>query len=201
MNCFEVVSLMCAALGHCRLAINDLSPEGEQPLHSSDGLIHAVVNGEIYDYDRVRAELEAIPGLDYKWKGRSDSELVLALYLAYGTSFLSHLRGEFALVLYDDRNKLFVAARDRFGIKPLFWRRGTEGRLMLAAEAKAFLPLGWEPEFDVGAIVDGGWGHDTRTMFKGVNKVRQACGGRDCRVLKRVDTPRSLHDQSRRWHA
>ena len=153
------------ALAHCRLAINDLSPDGVQPLHSAQS-VHAVVNGELYDYDRLRADLET----EYTFTGRSDSELVLALYQVHGISFLSHLRGEFALCLYDERNKVFIAARDRYGIKPLFWRREA-GRVMFAAEIKAFLGLGWEPEWDVGAMVDVGWGQDARTLFKGVQKV------------------------------
>ncbi len=131
-------------MGHCRLAINDLSPEGEQPLHSSDGLIHAVVNGEIYDYDRVRASSKRFRAA-YKWKGRSDSELVLALYLAYGTSFLSHLRGEFALVLHDERTKLFLAARGPLRHQAAILAKGIRGQAHARAEAKAFLPLGWEP--------------------------------------------------------
>jgi hypothetical protein len=157
-----------SGLGHCRLAINDLSPDGEQPLHSPDRSVHAVVNGEIYDYDTVRAHITSVS--DYPFKGHSDSELVVALYLIYGRSFLHHLRGEFSLVIYDERNKTFFAARDRFGIKPLFWTR-QDGRILIAAEIKGFLGMGWEAEWDVGSIVDGGWGQDTRTMFRGVQKV------------------------------
>lgn len=155
------------ALGHVRLAINDLSPTGDQPLHSPDGLVHAIVNGEIYDYDRLRALSP-----DYPYVGHSDSELVVALYLQYGQSFLSHLRGEFSLVIFDQRDGSFFAARDRYGIKPLFWtRQKATGQIWVAAEIKAFLGLGWEAEWDVGSIVGGGWGQDTRTVFRGVQKV------------------------------
>jgi len=135
-----------------------------------DNTVHAVVNGELYDHDRIREDLKQRMG--YKFKGRSDSEIVVALYKLYGMSFLRHLRGEFALCLYDSATKFFVAARDRYGIKPLFWTI-QEGRLLLAAEAKAFLPLGWKPEWDVKSLLDGGWNHDTRTIFKGVSKVRR----------------------------
>ena len=158
-------------LGHCRLSINDLSPSGSQPLTSDDGQIHAVVNGEIYDYDRLRDVCAIEHG--YKFNGESDSELVVALYKIYGApAFFEHLRGEFAFVLYDSRegSKKVIAGRDRFGIKPLVWTV-VGGRLLMAAEAKAFLPMGWEPEWDVGAIVDGGWMMDDRTLFKGVKKV------------------------------
>lgn len=127
-----------------------------------------MVNGEIYDYDTIRDQITSLSS--YPFKGHSDSELVVALYLIYGRSFLQHLRGEFSLVIYDQRTRTFLAARDRYGIKPLFWTRDG-GRVMIAAEIKAFLGMGWKAEWDVGAIVDGGWGHDTRTVFKGVQKV------------------------------
>ena len=74
------------------------------------------------------------------------------------------------MCLYDENRQLFLAARDRYGIMPLFWSV-LDGKLAVSAEAKAFLPLGWKQEWDVGSIVDGGWGNDTRTLFKGVQKV------------------------------
>lgn len=157
------------ALGHCRLAINDLSQDGHQPLHSPNGHIHAVVNGEIYDHDRLRAELSHQFG--YRFRGTCDSELVVALYESYGMSFLSKLRGEFALCLYDSSQQYLVAARDRYGIKPLFWTV-VGSRLLISAEAKGFLPLGWKPEWDVKSIREAGWNHDQRTIFKNVHKVR-----------------------------
>ncbi|KAK1507473.1 asparagine synthase [Colletotrichum tamarilloi] len=160
-------------MGHCRLAINDLTPDGNQPIHSDDNAIHAVVNGEIYDHDRIREECRE---KGYVFKGRSDSEVILALYKAFGAPrFLDHLRGEFAFVLYDETAGKVILARDRFGIKPLLWTfvRQTDGVTipMVAPEAKAFLPLGGKPQWDVGAIVDGGWMQDGRSLFKGVKKV------------------------------
>lgn len=152
-----------------RLAINDLSPDGAQPFHDDEDTIHAVVNGELYDHERIRSELKQ--KTDYKFKGRSDCEIVIALYKYYGLSFLSKLRGEFALCLYDAKKQLFIAGRDRYGIKPLFWTI-QDGRLLVAAEAKAFLALGWKPEWDVRSILDAGWNHDERTLFKGVAKIR-----------------------------
>ncbi|KXH44318.1 asparagine synthase [Colletotrichum simmondsii] len=160
-------------MGHCRLAINDLTPDGNQPIHSDDDAVHAVVNGEIYDHDRIREECRA---KGYVFKGRSDSEVILALYKAFGAPrFLEHLRGEFAFILYDETAGKVILARDRFGIKPLLWtivrQTGGGARLLVAPEAKAFRPLGWEPQWDVGAIVDGGWMQDGRSLFKGVKKV------------------------------
>ncbi|KAL9585296.1 MAG: hypothetical protein Q9212_001620, partial [Teloschistes hypoglaucus] len=158
-------------LAHCRLSINDLSSAGRQPLHNSDDRIHAVVNGEIYDYDRLRHECETLQ--NYPFQSDSDSELVLALYSIYGApDFLTHLRGEFAFVLYDARQgaQRVIAARDRYGIKPLVYTR-LGSKLLLASEAKAFLPLGWKPRWDVRAIVDAGWMFDDRTLFRGVRKL------------------------------
>ncbi|KAK1977912.1 asparagine synthase [Colletotrichum cereale] len=147
--------------------------EGNQPIHNDEHTTHAVVNGEIYDHDRIRQDCEQ---KGYKFKGHSDSEVILALYKAYGAPhFLEHLRGEFAFVLYDEVTERVILARDRFGIKPLLWTiiRQLDGssRLVVAPEAKAFLPLGWQPQWDVGAIVDGGWMQDGRSLFKGVRKL------------------------------
>lgn len=158
-------------LAHCRLSINDLSSAGQQPLHSSDNQIHAVVNGEIYDYDRLRHECETVH--NYPFQSDSDSELVLALYKIHGApDFLTHLRGEFAFVLYDNCEgaQRVIAARDRYGIKPLVYTR-VGSKLLVASEAKAFLPMGWKPRWDVRAIADAGWMFDDRTLFRGVRKV------------------------------
>jgi asparagine synthase (glutamine-hydrolysing) len=87
--------------------------------------------------------------------------------------FLSKLRGEFAFCLYDARRQtrqLFIAARDRYGVKPPFWTI-QDKRLLVASEAKAFLALGWKPEWDVRSLIEDGWFHDERTIFKGVYKV------------------------------
>lgn len=157
-------------MAHCRLAINDLTVSGVQPLHSSTG-IHAVVNGELYDYDHLH---DLLSSKGYTFTSRSDSELVLYLYEEFGVEFTRYLRGEFAIALYDGREGKgeTIVLRDRFGIKPMFVRHDRERAVMMVgAEMKAFLPLGWEPEWDVGAIADGGWGQDTRTIFKGVEKV------------------------------
>lgn len=111
-------------------------------MHTADDSVHIVVNGELYDYDQLRSEM--VDKNQYHFKGHSDSELVLALYQFYGMSFLSHLRGKFSLCLYDSARQLFIAARDRYGIKPLFWTING-GRLLVAAEAKAFFHLARSP--------------------------------------------------------
>ena len=124
-------------LGHARLSIIDLTT-GDQPIANEDERLHIVVNGEFYDYERIQRELEQ---RGHRLRTRSDSEIALHLYEELGTQCLHQLRGEFAFVLWDDRNQTLVAARDRFGIKPLFYaRHGAE--LLLASEAKALFAAG-----------------------------------------------------------
>ena len=177
-------------LGSCRLAINGLGPGGQQPFSNTDASIHAVVNGELYDHHRIRDHMTQLSG--YKFQGGSDSEIVLALYEYYGLSFLSSLRGEFALAIYDSRKQLFLAARDRSGIKPLFWTVHS-GTLLLASEAKALLPFGWQPDWDVRSIIDNGWLTEERTIFKGLRKVSRP-GLRILESYPAVDSSRPLHD-------
>ncbi|PIG89664.1 asparagine synthetase [Aspergillus arachidicola] len=153
-------------LGHVRLSIVDLSPAGNQPFHDSEGAIHAVVNGELYDHEEYRTELAQ----EYDFKSNSDCEIVIALYRHYGISFLNKLRGEFALVLYDANRKLFLTARDRYGIKSLYYTM-VGNRLLVATEMKSFLPFGWKPEWDVTAIREGAWMNGSQMLFKGVQRL------------------------------
>ena len=130
-------------IGHTRLSIIDLA-HGDQPLANEDHSIHCVVNGEFYDFERIRAELK---GRGHRFRTHSDSEILLHLYEDLGTECLRELRGEFAFVLWDARRQLLFAARDRFGIKPLFYsQRGT--RLLFASEAKALHAAGVPAEWD-----------------------------------------------------
>ncbi|KAK2058796.1 asparagine synthase [Colletotrichum caudatum] len=160
-------------LAHARLAINDLSPDGVQPLHSDDGKIHAVVNGEIYDHDAIRERL--IREYDYKFKGHCDSEVLVALYKIYGApGIFEHLRGEFSFVVYDENDGRVIVARDRFGIKPMFGTLQGEGagkRILLTSEIKGFLALGWEPEWNVHGLLTGTSMQTHYTVFKDVWKL------------------------------
>ncbi|KAJ7726323.1 putative asparagine synthase [Mycena maculata] len=153
-------------LGHVRLAIIDVA-HGKQPLSDETEAVHCVVNGELYDYASLRADLE-VKGS--KFKTDSDSELVLHLYKHYGLSLAFHLRGEFAFVLYDSTRRLILAARDRFGIKPLYYTQ-VNGQLLLASEIKAFLPFGFKAAWNVESIVHQGEYADDRTIFRGVYKI------------------------------
>src|SRR5499425_3945446 len=120
------------ALGHARLSIIDLTT-GDQPIASEDGKSRIVVNGEFYGYEAIQCELEQS---GHRLRTRSDSEIALHLYEDLGAQCLHRLRGEFAFVLWDETNRTLLAARDRFGIKPLFYAE-RDGVLALASEAKA----------------------------------------------------------------
>ncbi|KAJ5964889.1 uncharacterized protein N7479_004765 [Penicillium vulpinum] len=153
-------------LGHVRLSIVDLSPQANQPFHDSENDVHAIVNGELYNDEYYRKLL----GSEYDFQSLSDCEIVLALYKHYGLSFLSHLRGEFALILWDSRRKIFIGARDRYGVKSLYYTV-VNNRLLVATEMKCFLPFGWKPEWDVQSLRERGWMFGVGTMFNGVKSV------------------------------
>lgn len=143
---------------------------GQQPLSNQEDDLHVVVNGELYDYNRIRSELQS---KGYQFKTESDSEIALCLYQEYGLSFLDHLRGEFAICIWDAKKCRFILAKDRFGIKPLYYTM-VKGTLLVASEVKAFLSMGWEPEWDVDSLLNNGVMFDNRTSFKGVNKLPPA---------------------------
>jgi asparagine synthetase B (glutamine-hydrolysing) len=107
---------------------------------------------------------------------------VLALYKHYGLDFLSHLRGEFALVLWDVKREVYIATRDRYGIKSLYYTVSS-GRLLVATEMKQLLAYGWQAEWDVRSVVERGLIFDERTIFEGVKKV---CRSIHCSLEKLV---------------
>lgn len=131
------------ALCHARLNIIDLF-SGHQPLHSENQKIHLIVNGEFYEYKKIRTKMEKN---GHKFSTNSDSELLLALYQQFGYNCLNFLNGEFSFVLWDEEKNLVFAARDRFGIKPLYYSI-YEGNLYFASEIKALIKLGIPAIFD-----------------------------------------------------
>lgn len=133
-----------AGLAHARLSLLDLSRSGDQPLTSSDGSLKLIHNGEFYDFERIKRDLEA---KGHSFRTKSDSEILLPLYQDLGTAALSKLRGEFAFVLWDRANHQVFAARDRFGIKPLFYAVH-QGRLHFASEVKALFAMGVPAQWD-----------------------------------------------------
>ncbi|MGB6192969.1 MAG: asparagine synthase (glutamine-hydrolyzing) [Terracidiphilus sp.] len=155
-------------LGHARLSIIDLST-GDQPIASEDERTHLVVNGEFYDYERIQRELES---RGHSLRTRSDSEIALHLYEELGPHCLHQLRGEFAFVLWDESHRRLFAARDRFGIKPLFYAWHNDA-LYLASEVKALfaagVPARWDEESVFHSTVGGG--HQMRTLYDGIHQV------------------------------
>jgi asparagine synthase (glutamine-hydrolysing) len=155
-------------LGHSRLSIIDLTT-GDQPIASEDGRTRIVVNGEFYEYEAIRQELQ---GRGHRLSTKSDSEIALHLYEDFGVHCLEHLRGEFALVLWDENRRRLFAARDRFGIKPLFyaWHRDT---LYIASEVKALFAAGVPARWDEESVYHsmGFGGHQVRTLYDGVMQV------------------------------
>lgn len=160
-----------AALGHVRLSIMDLAG-GSQPISSEDGAIQIAVNGEFYGFEKIREELGA---RGHVFKTRSDSEILIHLYEEYGTECLKHLRGEFAFVLWDERNQALFAARDRFGIKPLYYAQDS-GRLLIASEAKALFRMGLPARWDAEAFYLNNYFvmPENRTLFHGVMQIPPA---------------------------
>jgi asparagine synthase (glutamine-hydrolysing) len=156
------------ALGHARLSIIDLET-GHQPIASEDERTHIVVNGEFYGYEAIRQELERA---GHRMRNRSDGEIALHLYENLGPQCLHRLRGEFAFVLWDETNRTLFAARDRFGIKPLFFAFHND-TIYLASEVKALFAAGVPARWDAESMyhsVEGG-GHQMRTLFDGIFQV------------------------------
>jgi asparagine synthase (glutamine-hydrolysing) len=127
-----------SGLGHRRLAIIDLSPSGHQPMTNEAGNSWIVFNGEIYNYHSIREELAA---KGYRFRSKSDTEVLLCAYQCWGEQCLDKLNGMFAFAIYDVATRRLFAARDRLGIKP-FYYHFEKGRLLFASEIKAILASG-----------------------------------------------------------
>ena len=131
---------------HRRLAIIDLTPTGDQPMHGPNGTVISY-NGEIYNFIELRQELSD----RWVFKSSSDTEVILAAYDRWGESCVEHLRGMFAFAIWDERKKKLFAARDRFGIKPFHYTI-QKGMLYFSSEAKALLPFLDEVDTDADAL-------------------------------------------------
>jgi asparagine synthase (glutamine-hydrolysing) len=155
-------------LAHRRLAIIDLTATGAQPMQGPNGTVVAH-NGEIYNYRELRTALAD------RWPFRtaSDTECILACYDIHGEEFLTRLRGMFAFVLFDERRQRLIAARDRFGIKPLYYA-AVDGVLYFASEVKALLPFLPDIETDPGALAEYltfQYTIGSKTLFKHVHQL------------------------------
>src|SRR5215210_4462308 len=157
-------------LGHTRLSIIGLN-NGSQPMTSPDGAVHMVVNGEFYGYREIRERLRA---RGYSFATESDSEIALHLYHERGIQAATELRGEFAVIIADERQRAMFAIRDRFGVKPLYYAV-VNGEVFFASEIKALLALGVPAVWDLeGAIGGMGRSHE-KTEFAGVSTVPPGC--------------------------
>jgi asparagine synthase (glutamine-hydrolysing) len=137
------------AMGMRRLSIIDLSG-GQQPISNEDGTIHVIQNGEIYNFQEIRSDLEK---RGHRFKTNSDTEAIVHLYEEYGTKCVEHLRGMFAFAIWDAPRRRLVVARDRLGIKPLYYAVGN-GRLLFGSELKSLLAVGLDREIDPQALHD-----------------------------------------------
>ncbi len=123
------------SLGHRRLSIVDLSAKGNQPMSSEDGSLIIVFNGEIYNYKELRLRLE---NLGYRFNSHTDTETIIYAYKEYGERCLEWITGDFAFCIYDSNAKKLFIARDRLGVKPLYYTFENK-RLIFASEVKAIL--------------------------------------------------------------
>ena len=161
------------ALGHRRLSIVGIDATGHQPMCSADGLLWIVFNGEIYNYPELRQELSA---LGHGFFTNGDTEVILAAYRQWGTDCLRRFNGMFSFLLLDRARNAIFAARDRFGVKPLYYWVASDGTIAFASEIKQFTTLpGWKArvngqrayDFLVWGLID----NTDQTLFDGVFQV------------------------------
>ena len=159
------------ALGHRRLAIIDIA-SGQQPMFNEDGSVAVVFNGEIYNFQQLVPELEA---LGYRFRTRSDTEVVVHAWRAWGEDCVHRFRGMFAFAVHDRTQGTLFMARDRMGVKPLFYSLLDDGTLLFGSELKvlmahpkldrSFDPCAIEEYFALGYVAE------PRTIFKGARKL------------------------------
>ena len=147
-----------AYLGHRRLSIIDLSEAGKQPMHSYNDRFVITYNGELYNYKELRLQLQrAIQGTQeqpYFFSTQTDTEVILASYMRWGKDCLEHFNGMFAFAIYDKQEKTIFIARDRMGIKPLYYSY-TDNTLVFASEIRAILKSGLiEKNINKDSLVD-----------------------------------------------
>src|SRR5688572_16020503 len=159
------------ALGMRRLSIIDLST-GHQPIHNEDGTAWVVFNGEIYNYRELRTALERA---GHRFYTSSDTETIVHGYEEWGEAVFSRLRGMFGIAIWDARDRTLLLARDRAGIKPLYYAEAG-GRLVFGSEAKCLLASGEvSPEIDPAALdhyLAYLYTPPDQAIFRGVRKLR-----------------------------
>ncbi|HEY7912781.1 MAG TPA: asparagine synthase (glutamine-hydrolyzing) [Blastocatellia bacterium] len=162
------------ALGHRRLSIIDLSAAGHEPMSDRSGQVWLTFNGEIYNFKELRRELEA---RGHSFRSDSDAEVIIYAYIEWGRACLERLNGMFAFAIWDARDETLLLARDRLGIKPLYYAETSAG-FAFASEIKALLEIpGFAPEVDRAALdqfMTFLWVPDPKTAFRGVYKLPPA---------------------------
>ncbi len=158
------------ALGSRRLAILDLSERGHMPMSAGDGRWTMVYNGEVYNYRDLRAPLEA---QGHRFRSNTDTEVLLALFIAEGPAMLDRLNGMFAIAIWDAQERALFLARDRLGVKPVYYARLGD-RLLFASEEKALFAAGVDAAFDPGTwdeLLRFNYVAGERTPFAGVRRL------------------------------
>jgi asparagine synthase (glutamine-hydrolysing) len=157
--------------GHVRLSIIDLSADGQQPMHCGDDRYVIVFNGEIYNYIELREELSA----HFQFRTKTDTEVLLNAYKHWGLDCLHHFNGMFAFAIHDKKTNSVVLARDRFGIKPVYYYQ-SEQQLLFASEIKAMLTQLNEVQPNNRIIYDflvhDRVQHTNETFFQGIHKLQ-----------------------------
>jgi asparagine synthase (glutamine-hydrolysing) len=158
-------------LGHRRLSIVDLA-QGQQPMYSHDRRFVIVYNGEVFNHPALKTELEAV---GVRYRTHSDTETVLHLYERMGERAVERMRGMFALAIWDSLERRLFLARDRYGVKPLYYVHRPDGGLMFGSEIKALLPaLGSRPDLNREALPDFLANHapsGDATLFTGIMRL------------------------------
>jgi asparagine synthase (glutamine-hydrolysing) len=158
-------------LGHRRLSIVDIKA-GHQPMSNEDGTLQIIYNGEIYNHAEFRSPLVA---RGHVYNTHSDTETILHLYEEYGAGCVDHLRGMFAFAIWDSRKRELFIARDRLGVKPLYYVQTNDGSLYFASEIKALLEASAiKPELNYQALPDYLANHapsGEETLFRGVKRL------------------------------
>lgn len=159
-------------LGQNRLSIIDLSEAASQPMTSADGNLKIVLNGEIYNYLELRRELDS----ELVFRSKSDTEVLLAAYQKWGAACLDKLIGMFAFIIWDESEKKAFVARDRFGVKPLYFHQKQDGTLLLASEIKALhaarAPRVPNEKTWATYLALGLYDHSSETFWKDINSLQ-----------------------------
>jgi len=160
------------SLAHTRLRILDISEAGDQPMANEDESVWVVFNGEIYNHAELRSDLEA---RGHRFRSRSDTEVLVHLYELHGVAMSRHLRGMFAYAIWDTTARRLVLSRDRLGIKPLYLRHGSDGRLAFASEMRALIrPGDGIDEASLMSYLRLGWVPGPATLVAGISELPAA---------------------------